>query len=234
MTVIGVSGFVKPKPAMPSPVGTKSAITKDKLLAILPAAKNSKNLDELIEQLNTALASLVDETGFSTIKRQAAFIAQCGHESGSFTILTENLNYSAEGLNKTFPKYFPTVQTAQPFARQPEKIANRVYGGRMGNNTSNEGWKFRGRGFIQLTGKENYTKCGKSIGVDLVANPDYVATVEGAMKSALWFWNANGLNVFADKEDIVGMTKRINGGTKGLEERKEFYHRAVKVLSEGK
>lgn len=231
MTVIGVGGIVKPKPSV---IGIKGVLSKEKLLAILPAAKNSKDINLLLEHLNTALASLVDETSFSNVKRQAAFIAQCGHESGSFTILTENLNYSAEGLFKTFPKYFSSVQAAQPFARQPEKIAGRVYGGRMGNNLTDEGWKFRGRGFIQLTGKENYTKCGKSIGVDLVANPDYVSTIEGAIKSALWFWNANGLNAFADKEDLVGMTKKINGGTKGLEERKEFYHRAVKVLSEGK
>lgn len=231
MTVIGVAGIVKPKPTT---IGIKAGISKEKLLAILPAAKNSKDIDLLLEHLNVALSSLVDETNFSNIKRQAAFIAQCGHESGSFTVLTENLNYSAEGLNSTFPKYFASVQAAQPFARQPEKIANKVYGGRMGNNTAGEGWKFRGRGFIQLTGKENYTKCGKSIGVDLVTNPDYVSTIEGAIKSALWFWNSNGLNAFADKEDLVGMTKKINGGTKGLEERKEFYHRAVKVLSEGK
>jgi putative chitinase len=231
MTVIGVAGIVKPKPAT---IGIKAGISKEKLLAILPAAKNSKDIDLLLEHLNVALSSLVDETNFSNIKRQAAFIAQCGHESGSFTVLTENLNYSAEGLYNTFSKYFASIQAAKPFERQPEKIANKVYGGRMGNNTTGEGWKFRGRGFIQLTGKENYTKCGKSIGVDLVANPDYVSTIEGAIKSALWFWNSNGLNVFADKEDLVGMTKKINGGTKGLEERKEFYHRAVKVLSEGK
>jgi len=104
----------------------------------------------------------------------------------------------------------------------------------MGNNTTGDGWKFRGRGLIQLTGRENYTKCGKSIGVDLVNNPDYASTIEGAFKTALWFWNANSLNAFADKEDIVGMTKKINGGTKGLEERQEFYHKAIKVLSEGK
>jgi len=231
MTVIGVGGIVKPKPAT---IGIKSGISKDKLLAILPAAKNAKDLDEVIENLNTTLSSLVDETNFANIKRQAAFIAQCAHESGSFTIFTENLNYSAEGLHNTFPKYFASVQAAKPFERQPEKIANKVYGGRMGNNKTGEGWKFRGRGLIQLTGKENYTKCGKTLGVDLVNNPDYASTIEGAFKTALWFWNSNGLNAFADKEDIVSMTKKINGGTKGLEERQEFYHKAIKVLSEGK
>jgi putative chitinase len=231
MTVIGVGGIVKPKPAT---IGIKSGISKEKLLTILPAAKNCKDLDAVIENLNMTLSSLIDETNFANIKRQAAFIAQCAHESGSFTTFIENLNYSAEGLHNTFPKYFASVQAAKPFERQPEKIANKVYGGRMGNNTTGEGWKFRGRGLIQLTGKENYTKCGKTIGVDLLTNPDYASTIEGAFKTALWFWNSNGLNAFADKEDLVGMTKKINGGTKGLEERKEFYHRAVKVLSEGK
>jgi putative chitinase len=231
MTVIGVAGIVKPKPATN---GIKAGISKEKLLTILPAAKNCKDLDAVIENLNMTLSSLIDETNFANIKRQAAFIAQCAHESGSFTTFIENLNYSAEGLHNTFPKYFASVQAAKPFERQPEKIANKVYGGRMGNNTTGEGWKFRGRGLIQLTGKENYTKCGKTIGVDLLTNPDYASTIEGAFKTALWFWNSNGLNAFADKEDLVGMTKKINGGTKGLEERKEFYHRAVKVLSEGK
>ena len=225
-------------------------LTKEKLLSILPDVKNTKlDLAVLVEQLNVALSSLTDETNFANHKRQAAFIAQCGHESGNFCAVAENLNYGAQGLAGTWPKRFAekdaqgnVIKPVKPNAlanqiqRKPELIANNVYADRMGNGpvASGEGWKFRGRGFIQLTGKENYTKCGKAIGVDLIANPDYLTTVEGAMKSALWFWNANGLNSFADKDDIVGMTKRINGGTIGLEERKAHYEKALKILSEGK
>ena len=155
----------------------------------------------------------------NTPQRVAAFLAQCGHESGGWTVFEENLNYSAQGLCSIFKKYFPTLDSATPYARQPEAIANRVYANRMGNGdeTSGEGWKYRGRGLIQLTGKDNYTRCGKAIGADLViANPDYLLTIEGAVKSALWFWTANKINTFADKEDLVGMTKKINGGTNGL------------------
>ena len=227
-----------------------NVITKEQLLEILPNVKNTKlGLDALVEHLNVALASLTDETNFANRKRQAAFIAQCGHESGNFCAVTENLNYGAAGLAGTWPKRFAekdaqgnAIKPIKPNAlanqiqRKPELIANNVYADRMGNGpvASGDGWKFRGRGFIQLTGKDNYTKCGKSIGADLLANPDYLITLEGAFKSALWFWNANGLNAFADKGDILGMTKKINGGTIGLEERKAHYEHALKILSSGK
>jgi putative chitinase len=217
------------------PVGSRGAfgLTKEKLLQIVPTAKNTKlNLDLLVESLNEVCAKMVDEVNFASINRQAAFIAQCAHESGSFCRVTENLNYSPEGLTKIFPKYFPTIESTKNYARLPEKIANKVYANRMGNGpeTSGDGWKYRGRGLIQLTGKFNYLKCGPSLGLDLTASPEYLETVAGAVKSAYWFWNTNGLNAFADKDDIKGMTKKINGGYIGLEERQHLYDVAKKVL----
>ena len=164
--------------------------------------------------------------------RLAHFLAQCGHESGGFKATQENLNYSADGLKKIFPKYFPG-NIAESYARNPEKIASKVYGGRMGNGgeETKEGYKFRGRGYIQLTGKENYTSFAKSIGEDTVANPDLVAT-KYALASAGWFFSKNGLNAIADKgaddATVTSVTKRVNGGTIGLPDRikhfKEYYH----------
>ena len=217
------------------PVGSRGAfgLTKEKLLQIAPAAKNSKlNLDLLVENLNEVCAKMVDEVNFASINRQAGFIAQCAHESGSFCRVTENLNYSPEGLVKIFGKYFPTIESTKGYARLPDKIANKVYANRMGNGpeSSGDGWKYRGRGLIQLTGKSNYLKCGPSMGLDLTATPEYLETVAGAVKSAYWFWSTNGLNSFADADDIKGMTKKINGGYIGLEERQHLYDVAKKVL----
>jgi putative chitinase len=216
-----------------NPVVSTFGLTKEKFLQIVPEAKKSKfNLDLLVEHLNEICGKLIDEVNFASINRQAGFIAQCAHESGYFCRVTENLNYSAEGLVKIFPKYFPTIESTKGYARMPEKIANKVYANRMGNGpeTSGDGWKFRGRGFIQLTGRSNYLKCGPSLGVDLTSSPEYLETVAGAIKSAYWFWNTNALNAFADADDIKGMTKRINGGFIGLEERKHLYDTAKKVL----
>jgi putative chitinase len=210
-------------------------LTKEKLLKIVPGAANSKlNLDALVEELEVVCNNLIDEVNFASVNRQAAFIAQCAHESANFCRLTENLNYSAEGLTKTFKKYFPDIESTKNYARMPEKIANKVYANRMGNGpeSSGDGWKYKGRGVIQLTGKLNYMKCGQSIGVDLLASPMYLESIPGAVKSAYWFWNSNGLNSFADKEDIQGMTKKINGGLNGLHEREEIYARAKKILAE--
>lgn len=183
----------------------------------------------LVDPLNAAMK----EFGIDTPKRQAMFLAQCAHESGNFSRITENLNYRAETLLKVFPKYFKTLTEAQSFEKKPEKIANRVYGGRMGNGAeaTGEGYKYRGRGLIQLTGKDNYTACGKDLKVDLHTKPDYLLTAEGAARSAAWFWGKNGLNKFADAGDITGCTKRINGGTIGLEDRKKHYELALKKLS---
>jgi len=166
----------------------------------------------------------------STPKRQAAFIGQCAHESGNFKILQENLNYSAEGLMKTWPSRFPTKEIADQYARQPAKIAGKVYNGRLGNTNEEEAAKYLGRGLIQLTGKENYGNCGSGLGVDLLGNPDLLSTPEYAALSAGWFWNKKRLNSLADSSDIETMTKRINGGLIGLEDRKAKIAKAEQVL----
>ena len=164
--------------------------------------------------------------------RAAHFFAQTAHESGNFKAFSENLNYGAKGLRGIFGKYFPTDALAAAYERKPEKIANRVYANRMGNGDedSGEGWAYRGRGLIQLTGKSNYEACGKAIGVDLVSNPDLVATPEYAALSAGWFWNKKGLNSLADSQDLETMTKRINGGLIGLEDRKAKIAKALSIL----
>ena len=200
-------------------------ITADQLSKIIPA---NKAPGPLAEALNKAFAKY----DINTVNRAAGFIAQCGHESAGFTILKENLNYKAESLLKVFPKYFKTLSEAQGFEKNPEKIANRIYGGRMGNGVeaTGEGYKFRGRGAIQLTGKENYTKFATSIGKSVDEAIAYVETLDGAIESACWFWKTNGLNAICDSNDIVTMTKRINGGTIGLEDRKHHYEIAQAVL----
>ena len=166
----------------------------------------------------------------NTPERQAAFIGQCAHESGNFKVLQENLNYSAEGLMKTWPSRFPTKEIADQYARQPAKIAGKVYNGRLGNTSEEEAAKYLGRGLIQLTGKENYGNCGSGLGVDLLGNPDLLSTPEYAALSAGWFWNKKGLNSLADSSDIETMTKRINGGLIGLEDRKSKIAKAEQVL----
>lgn len=168
----------------------------------------------------------------TTTVRMAAFLAQCAHESAGFTALSENLNYSADGLRKVFKKYFPTVESTTGYARSPQKIANKVYANRMGNGdeASGDGWTYRGRGLIQLTGKNNYTKFGSYIEKPLDQVPAYLESKEGALESAAWFFQINNLNAYADKGDIKGMTKRINGGYHGLEDRQARYEKALKVL----
>jgi putative chitinase len=166
----------------------------------------------------------------STPQRQAAFIGQCAHESGNFKTLQENLNYSAEGLMKTWPSRFPTKEIADQYARQPAKIAGKVYNGRLGNTSEEEAAKFLGRGLIQLTGKENYANCGSGIGVDLLGNPDWLLDPKYACLSAGWFFNKKGLNALADSSDIETMTKRINGGLIGLDDRKAKIAKALSVL----
>ena len=185
--------------------------------------------DNVISQIPTVM----EKFGINTPLRLAHFLAQCGHESGGFRATQENLNYSAKGLRGIFGKYFPTDALAEQYQRKPEAIASRVYGGRMGNGneSTKEGYKFRGRGYIQLTGKQNYTAFAKSIGEDTVANPDLVAT-KYPLASAAWFFSKNGLNAIADKgadnTTVTLVTKRVNGGTIGLADRikhfKEYYH----------
>jgi len=167
----------------------------------------------------------------NTPERQAAFIGQCAHESGNFKTLQENLNYSAKGLHATWPSRFASEADAQPFHRNPEKIANKVYSGRMGNTEIGDGWKFRGRGLIQLTGKDNYRLASDALGVDFVANPDLVLTQAYAALTAAWYWNKRGLNKEADAKDFTGMTKKINGGVIGLADRVAHINTALNVLT---
>ena len=194
------------------------------------------NLDRLKGHVpDTVIAQIpgvMESFGVNTPLRLAHFLAQCGHESGGFRLTQENLNYSAKGLMGIFKKYFPTQALADAYARKPEKIANKVYGNRMGNGpeTSGEGFKFRGRGYIQLTGKQNYTAFDAAVPDDILANPDLVST-KHALASAAWFWKKNGLNLIADTgsstEVVTKITKRVNGGTIGLADRiKHFkeYH----------
>jgi putative chitinase len=176
------------------------------------------------------LLETFEKYDISTPKRQAYFIGQCMHESGGFKQLKENLNYSAKGLMATWPSRFPDIDTAEKYERNPEKIANKVYSGRMGNTEDGDGAKYIGRGLIQLTGKENYANCGSAIGVDLVANPDLLATPKYAALSAGWFWNRKGLNALADADDLDTITKRINGGLIGIADRKAKVEMVSKYL----
>ena len=217
-----IMGESTPVPAAPvQPVAPVGGLKLDKLRGHIPDAVIAMIPDTAAKfQINTPL-------------RLAHFLAQCGHESGGFRATQENLNYSAKGLNGIFRKYFPTEAAAASYARNPQKIANKVYGNRMGNGNeaSGEGYKFRGRGYIQLTGKENYTAFGKSIGEDMTANPDKVASTY-ALLSAAWFFSKNGLHKMADggatDAVVTSITKRVNGGTIGLADRikhfKEYYH----------
>lgn len=174
----------------------------------------------------------------NTTLRIAGFMAQCSHESSDFTALEENLNYSEKALNSVFGRYFgPGKRDAKEYARNPEKIANYVYQdefrskqGAMGNVNDGDGWRFRGRGIKQLTGRNNYTAFGKTVGMSTDEAAEYVATKKGALESACWFWATNNIDRYADADDIVGMTKRINGGTIGLDDRKARYSKAKAIL----
>jgi putative chitinase len=188
---------------------------------------------------DTVIAQIPDTAAkfqINTPLRLAHFLAQCGHESGGFRATKENLNYSAKGLTGTFKKYFPTEAAAKPYERQPVKIANKVYGNRMGNGpeSSGEGSKFCGRGYIQLTGKENYTAFGKSINEDILSNPDRVAS-DYALLSAAWFFSKNGLHKMADEGSsdtvVTKITKRVNGGTIGLADRIKHFKEYYSLLS---
>lgn len=180
-----------------------------------------------------AMCEILPLWSVDTVERVAGFIAQCGHESGGFRVLSENLNYSAKALNTIFPKYFRRAgRDANAYHRQPEKIANVIYANRMDNGDSNsgDGWRFRGGGILQLTGRYNYTEFGKAVDKTPEEAVDYVRTKAGALDSACWFWDTNNINKYCDNQDIVGMTKRINGGTIGLEDRKKHYIHALDVF----
>ena len=213
-------------------------------VAAAPAAPiaNSGNLKlaNLKGHIPDAVIAMIPDTaakfGINTPLRLAHFLAQCGHESGGFRATQENLNYSAKGLNGIFRKYFPTEAAAAAYARQPQKIASKVYGNRMGNGSeaSGEGYKFRGRGYIQLTGKENYTAFGKAIGEDILSNPDVVSS-KYALLSAAWFFTKNGLHKMADSGAsdavVTQITKRVNGGTIGLADRIKHFKEYYKLLA---
>ena len=204
-------------------------LTKEQLKQLLP--KNP-----YIDHWHNALSQLLPDYEINTPQRIAAFIAQCAHESGGFTALKENLNYKAATLRKIFPKYFPTDAMAAEYAAKPNKqeaIANLVYANRMGNGdeASGDGWRYCGRGLIQLTGKNNYQAFANSEQMNIEEVPDYLITYVGAVRSALWFWNKNNLNDTADAGDLLMMTKKINGGTHGLAERTAEYKRILEIYS---
>jgi len=220
-------------------------ITSQQLLQILPNAGQVAGV--FVPVLNTAMNryQIVGQ------KRIAAFIAQVGHESGHLTRLVENLNYCADGLANTWPNryaepdgkggYVKVLVKDRPrnkpnalglgLAGKPEQIANNVYAGRMGNTAPGDGWKYRGRGLIQLTGKTNYQLCGEALSLDLLAQPELLEKPHHACMAAAWFWGSNGLNSLADKGDIETITRRINGGLTGLTDRQALYARALKVLA---
>jgi putative chitinase len=205
-----------------------SVITKEQLAQLIPG---NPYLDQWCEALN----EILPEYGIDTPQRVAAFIAQCAHESGGFRALKENLNYRPETLRKLFSKYFPTDDLARAYASMPNKqeaIANRIYASRMGNGDeqSGDGFRFCGRGLIQLTGRDNYTFFAGSLDIPVEEAAEYLQTFEGAVQSACWFWETNNLNQWADKDDILTLTKRINGGIIGLEDRKKHYEHAKHVL----
>jgi putative chitinase len=183
--------------------------------------------EEWLEPLNETF----EKYEINTPKRQACFIGQTMHESGGFKFLKENLNYSAAALMRTWPSRFPNIDTAEKYERNPEKIANKVYGGRMGNTEEGDGAKYIGRGLIQLTGKENYANCGLGLGVDLLGNPDWLSNPKYAVMSAGWFWNKKNLNQYADTMDIETMTKRINGGSIGIADRTAKINKVLDLLA---
>ena len=168
----------------------------------------------------------------NTPLRQAAFIGQVQHESNNFKVLQENLNYSAKGLMATWPSRFPDIDTAERYEHQPEKIANKVYGGRadLGNTEDGDGWRFSGKGLIQLTGRSNFTVCGLALGRPFAEHPELVLEPENAALTAGWFFNKRGLNSLADNEDWTTITKRINGGVIGLQDRIDRIHKAMDIL----
>jgi putative chitinase len=182
----------------------------------------------LIDGINSA----IQQADLSTPERLAAFIAQCAHESGGFKFLEENLNYKAESLCKVWPSHF-NHEIANEYAHNPQKIASRAYANRMGNGDeeSQEGWMYRGRGFLQTTGKKGYEELSDATQIDFVNNPDAVATPEGACVSAAVYWEKHGLNRFVDSNEFVGLTKAINGGTIGLDDRMTRYNHALSILS---
>jgi len=178
----------------------------------------------------TPLIDMFARYNINTVQRQASFIGQCQHESNNFRTLEENLHYSADGLMRTWPSRFPSRDVAEQYAQNPEKIANKVYAGRMGNTEEGDGWAYHGRGLIQLTGRDNYAAASQSLGYAYITNPELLLQPKHAALTAGWFWNKKGLNELADSQDYETMTKRINGGTLGLDDRIAKIQKAKQVL----
>jgi putative chitinase len=189
--------------------------------------------EDILQRYIDPLNEVMEFYEINTPKRIAMFLAQCGHESGGLKVTKENLNYSAAGLRKTFAKYFPNDAIANEYAKKPEKIANRVYANRMGNGdeASGDGYRYCGRGFIQLTGHDNYKAFAADMEMDFDEATEWLSTDEGAVWSAGWFWDSRELNQWADKGDVLTVTKKINGGTIGLEDRKHHYEAALEVFA---
>ena len=206
-----------------------SLITVDQLRAMIPT---NKEVEAWCEELNKALPKY----DITTDQRIAGFISQCAHESMDFNAMSENLNYREETLNKVFPRYFgPGKRNAAEYAKNPEKIANYVYmdefrTSKLGNTQPGDGWRFRGRGLKQLTGRDNYTRFAKDYDLTAEEAAEWVETKEGALASALWFWNTNKLNAIADTGNVAALTKKINGGDIGLADRQARYTRAMAAL----
>jgi len=200
-------------------------LTKDQLDKIIP---KNPYLDHWFKVLDQALP----DYEINTPQRIAAFLAQCAHESGGFTAIQENLNYKAESLVRVWPKYFPNMEIANQYAHNQEKIANRAYANRMGNGPeeSGDGWAHCGRGLIQLTGRANYQAFADSIQISIDDATEYLKTFEGCVQSACWFWENNNLNKWADEGNIEKMTRIINGGVLGLDDRTARYHHALQIL----
>jgi putative chitinase len=200
-------------------------LSKEQLAQLIPG-------NPYVDYWHSAMERCLPDYDINTPQRIAAFMAQCGHESGNFKFLKENLKYRAQSLVKVWPRYFPNMDIANQYAGKEEMIANRAYANRMGNGPeeSGDGWRFCGRGLIQLTGRNNYQSFADSIETDINDIPAYLGTFEGAVQSACWFWETNNLNKFADTGDMLNLTKRINGGTLGLDDRIKHYQHALHVL----
>lgn len=201
-------------------------ITKEQLDKAIPLARDGD-----IDKYYGPLVKAMDRFEINNKRRIAAFLANLAHESGSLRLVEENLNYSARRLMQVFPRHF-RGRNVWAYNYHPEMIANVVYSSRMGNgdSRSGDGWRYRGRGFIQLTGKANYEAAGKALGVDLVKDPDWVKTPDGAALTAAWFWHSHGLNELADADNLRGITLKINGGLNGQDERLAFYRKISRVL----
>jgi putative chitinase len=203
-------------------------ITNEQLKGIIGNIYDDNKTTQIVNSLNETF----DKYHINNILRVCHFLAQILHESGAFKYTSENLNYSAQGLMKTFPKYFPTLEIANQYAKNPQKIANKVYANRMGNGDENsgDGWKYRGRGNIQTTGKSNYQLLTESFKIDFVNHPEYLEQQLYSTISAGWFWNSRSLNQYADQDNILTITKKINGGTNGLEDRKLWLIKCKNII----